>query len=52
MDRRFDDAARVDEAAHANISANISDLRADFRTLIPRPAAEQDTHADEQDTHA
>lgn len=39
--RRFDDAARANDVAHANIVANVSDLRADFRALIPRPAVEK-----------
>ena len=29
MNRRFDDAARANDIAHANIVANVSDLRAD-----------------------
>lgn len=29
MNRRFDDAARANDVAHANIVANVSDLRAD-----------------------
>jgi len=41
MNRRFDDAARANDVAHANIVANVSDLRADFRALIPRPAVEK-----------
>ena len=42
VNRRFDDTARQNEAAHARLDANISELRADFRALIPRPAAEPD----------
>ena len=42
VNRRFDDAARQNEAAHARLDAGISELRADFRALIPRPAAESD----------
>ena len=42
LNRRFDDAARQNEAAHARLDAGISELRADFRALTPRPAAESD----------
>ena len=42
LNRRFDDAARQNEAAHARLDANISELRADFRALTSRPAAEGD----------
>ena len=42
LNRRFEDAARQNEAAHARLDASISELRADFRTLIPRPADEGD----------
>ena len=40
VNRRFDDAVRQNDAAHAQINTSISELRADFRALIPRPAAE------------
>ena len=42
MNRRFDDAARQNDAAHAQLNTNVSELRADFRALISRPAAESD----------
>ena len=42
VNRRFDDAARQNDAAHAQLDTSISELRADFRALIPRPAAEPD----------
>ena len=45
VDRRFDDAARRNEAAHAQIASNISELRADFRSVIPRAAAERPNRA-------
>ena len=45
VDRRFDDAARQNDAAHAQLNVNISELRADFRALITRPAAEPDQTA-------
>lgn len=45
VDRRFDDASRENREAHAHIAGNISELRADFRTVIPRAAAEK-TEAD------
>ena len=40
VNRRFDDSNRANEEAHAHIASNISELRADFRAVIPRPAAE------------
>lgn len=49
VNRRFDDAARQNEAAHAHIASNISELRADFRTLIPRPAAERPNRPEDTD---
>lgn len=45
VDRCFDDAARRNEAAHAQIASNISELRADFRSVIPRAAAERPNRA-------
>ena len=45
VNRRFEDATRRNDAAHAQINASISELRADFRALIPRPAAESDHDA-------
>ena len=42
VNRRFDDAARQNDAAHAQLNTSISELRADFRALITRPAAESD----------
>ena len=42
VNRRFDDTARQNDAAHAHLDAGISELRADIRALIPRPAAESD----------
>ena len=45
VDRRFDDASRENREAHAHIAGNLSELRADFRTVIPRAAAEK-TEAD------
>ena len=45
VDRRFDDASRENKEAHAHIAGNLSELRADFRTVIPRAAAEK-TEAD------
>ena len=45
VNRRFDDTARQNEAAHAQLNAGISELRADFRALITRPAAEPDQTA-------
>ena len=42
LNRRFDDAARQNEAAHARLDAGLSELRADFRALTPRPVAESD----------
>ena len=42
MNRRFDDAARQNDAAHAQLNTSISELRADFRAFISRPAAEPD----------
>lgn len=45
VDRRFEDAARRNEAAHAQIASNISELRADFRSVIPRAAAERPNRA-------
>ena len=51
MNRRFDDAVRQNDAAHAQINTSISELRADFRALIPRPAAEpeQESAAEPRD---
>ncbi len=45
VNRRFEDATRRNDAAHVQINASISELRADFRALIPRPAAESDHDA-------
>ena len=45
VDRRFDDASRENREAHAHIAGNLSELRADFRAVIPRAAAEK-TEAD------
>ena len=45
VDRRFDDASRENKEAHAHIAGNLSELRADFRAVIPRAAAEK-TEAD------
>lgn len=45
VDRRFDSASRENKEAHAHIAGNLSELRADFRTVIPRAAAEK-TEAD------
>ena len=45
VNRRFDDTARQNGAAHAQINASISELRADFRSLISRQAAEPDQTA-------
>ena len=42
VNHRFDDTARQNDAAHAQLNAGISELRADIRALIPRPAAEPD----------
>ena len=49
VNRRFDDSNRANEAAHAHIASNISELRADFRAVIPRPAAEP-SQADREQT--
>ena len=43
MNRRFDDAARANEAAHAAITSNLPDFMADLRTLIRYAAAEPTT---------
>ena len=49
VSRRFDDSNRANEEAHAHIASNISELRADFRAVIPRPAAEP-SQADREQT--
>lgn len=49
VNRRFDDSNRANEEAHAHIASNISELRADFRAVIARPAAEQ-SEADREQT--
>ena len=49
VNRRFDDSNRANEEAHAHIASNISELRADFRAVIPRPAAEP-SQADREQT--
>ena len=49
VNRRFDDSNRANEEAHAHIASNISELRADFRAVIPRPAAES-SQADREQT--
>ena len=49
VSRRFDDSNRANEEAHAHIASNISELRADFRAVIPRPAAES-SQADREQT--
>ena len=39
VNRRFDDTARQNDAAHAEINASISEIKGDFRALITRPGS-------------
>ena len=40
-DQRFEDIRGADDAAHARIENSISELRADFRAVVPRATAER-----------
>ena len=41
IDQRFEITGRADSEAHTRIENGIRELRADFRAIMPRAAAEQ-----------
>ena len=41
IDQRFEITDRANSEAHARIENSIRDLRADFRAIVPRAAAER-----------